>query len=76
MASPQNFGGFPLTTPTGDTAHVPSQLCHAHAVCRYTTEGAAEFNGTQEHQLDGGVYEGGCARCRGKAQDAVPDAWR
>ena len=46
----------------GDTAHVPSFLCHTHAVCRYTTESAAEFNGTQEHQLDGGVHEGVCAR--------------
>lgn len=30
----------------GDTAYLPSFLRHAHAICRYTTEGAAEFNGT------------------------------
>jgi len=56
-----------------DTAHVPSQLCHAHAVCGYSAEGVAEFNGTQEHQLDEGVYEGVCARCCGTSPCALPD---
>lgn len=57
-----------------DAAHVPSLLRPAHAVRRYTTKGAAEFNGTQVDQLDGSVYEGLCTRCGRQIPGSVPDA--
>nr|AVI43661.1 hypothetical protein [Klebsiella pneumoniae] len=53
------------------TPHVPSQLRDAHAVCRHPAEGAAEPDGTQVDQLDGGLHESVCARCRGTAPGAV-----
>lgn len=45
---------------TGNPAHVPTQLWDAHAVCRHTAEGAAEPDGTQVSQFDGGLHEGFC----------------
>ena len=57
-----------------DAAHVPSLLHHAHAVRRYPVEGAAEPDGTQVGQFNGGVHEGVCARCGGASSRPVPDA--
>lgn len=49
---------------TGDPAHVPAQLCHAHAVRRHPPQDPADPDGAQIRQLDGGVHESLCSGCR------------
>ncbi|SUI38648.1 Resolvase [Salmonella enterica subsp. enterica serovar Braenderup] len=45
-----------------------------HSYAMHPAEGAAGDDGAQVDQLDRGLYEGACARCRCTAPGAVSDA--